>query len=228
MDIDTVDLADLGDVVDFARRFSAAHPQLDVLVNNGGSLAPSFSRSPDGTELVLASHLVGPFVLTRALLPALEAATPGQVITVTSSGMYLQRFELDGLEQTEDDYSFHKAYARSKRAQVVLTAEWARTHDPARVAFHVTHPGWVDTPGPRDGLPLFTRLTRPVLRTPEEGADTTVWLAGTPAGKLGSGQLWHDRRPRTTTRVPGTAGADAGAALVAWLEAKAAAATRLP
>lgn len=224
VDIDTVDLADLDEVVAFAQRFSARHPRLDVLVNNGGSLAPSYSRSPGGTELVLASHLVGPFVLTRALLPILEASSPGRVITVSSSGMYFQRFELDGLEQPEDGYSFQKAYARAKRAQVVLTEEWARTHDRARVAFHVTHPGWVDTPGLRDGLPLFTRLTRPVLRTPVEGADTIVWLAGAPAGDLGSGRLWHDRRARTTTRIPGTADVDRGAALVAWLEAEAEAA----
>jgi NAD(P)-dependent dehydrogenase (short-subunit alcohol dehydrogenase family) len=223
VDVDTADLADWPAVVAFARRFSEANPRLDVLVNNGGSLAPEYRRAPDGTEMTLASHLVGAFVLTHSLSANLEAAAPGRVITVTSSGMYLQPFELANLEMQEASFRFATAYARAKRAQVVLTAEWARRHDPAQVSFHVTHPGWVNTAGLRDGLPLFTAMTRPFLRAPEEGADTIVWLAGEPASAIGTGKLWHDRRPRTTTRFPRTANVDTGAALLRWLESRAAA-----
>ena len=67
------------------------------------------------------------------------------------------------------------AYARTKRMQVVLAEEWAKR---GRDAVHAVHPGWVDTPGIADSLPLFKTLTRPILRTPEQGADTFVWLAG--------------------------------------------------
>jgi NAD(P)-dependent dehydrogenase (short-subunit alcohol dehydrogenase family) len=222
VEVDTADLADWAAVVAFAERFTAANPRLDVLVNNGGSLDPTYQRAPDGTEATLASHLVGAFVLTRALLASLEAAGPGRVITVTSSGMYLQRFELANLEMPEATFRFATAYARAKRAQVVLTAEWARTTDRALVTFHANHPGWVDTVGLQVGLPAFTRLTRPLLRRPEEGADTMVWLAGAPAGLIGSGRLWHDRRPRSANRFPGKADIDSGAALVSWLESRSA------
>ena len=79
--------------------------------------------------------------------------------------------------------------------QVVLAGEWARRGKHVSSA----HPGWVDTPGIADSLPLFKTLTRPILRTPEQGADTFVWLAG---AAVPPGRFWHDRaaRPEHYTR----------------------------
>jgi hypothetical protein len=70
------------------------------------------------------------------------------------------------------------------------------------------HPGWADTPGVQDSLPAFHRVTRSVLRTPEQGADTIVWLAAaTEAGQV-SGKLWLDREPHLAAIFPGTAGSE--------------------
>jgi hypothetical protein len=66
------------------------------------------------------------------------------------------------------------------------------------------HPGWADTPGIRSGLPGFARVMGPVLRTPEQGADTAVWLAAAPEAALANGQFWLDRRPRWEHKVPWT------------------------
>ncbi len=63
------------------------------------------------------------------------------------------------------------------------------------------HPGWADTPGVQDSLPGFQRLTRPILRTPEQGADTLVWLTAT---EVPSGGFWLDRQERATVRLPWT------------------------
>jgi hypothetical protein len=69
------------------------------------------------------------------------------------------------------------------------------------------HPGWADTPGVQDALPAFRRVTQPILRTPEEGADTIVWLAGVQPIPAPNGSFWLDRRPRRTVYLPGTAAA---------------------
>ena len=70
------------------------------------------------------------------------------------------------------------------------------------------HPGWADTPGVAQSLPGFRRVTRPILRTPEQAADTAVWLTATsPPPK--SGQFWHDRRTRPTHYLPTTPYSDA-------------------
>jgi len=66
------------------------------------------------------------------------------------------------------------------------------------------HPGWAATPGIEASLPGFSRLIGPRLRTPEEGADTIVWLAAAPEATRSTGRFWLDRRPRPTVRLPGT------------------------
>jgi NAD(P)-dependent dehydrogenase (short-subunit alcohol dehydrogenase family) len=201
---DVADLADFDALRAFAERFLAAHDRLDALVHNAGALSRRYQQAADGTELTLASHVLGPFLLTSLLLPALRAAAPGRVVTVSSGGMYTQRLDLDRLEMAPDDYDGTVAYARAKRAQVVLNRVWAERTPTEQVVFHAMHPGWVDTPGIRTGLPTFHRVMRPLLRTPEQGADTVVWLASAPESLGSSGEFWHDRHRRGEHRLPWT------------------------
>ena len=95
-------------------------------------------------------------------------------------------------------------YARTKRAQVILTELWAERLAGTGVVVHAMHPGWPDTPGVASSLPRFHRLTGPLLRSPEQGADTIVWLGAAVEPGGSSGGFWHDRRQRPTHRVPWT------------------------
>jgi dehydrogenase/reductase SDR family member 12 len=205
------DLALLSDVHAVADTLLSGTDSLDVLVHNAGVVMSRYEQTIDGLETTSQVQVVAPFLLTSLLFPRLRA-TPGScVITVSSGGMYARRLDVEAL--TPDPASFNgvAAYARTKRAQVVITQEWARRTRDSGVTFHVTHPGWVDTPGLRASLPRFTRLMGPLLRTPHEGADTIVWLAGNPTGAQVSGEFWHDRRPRSTVRLPWTATPEAAA-----------------
>ena len=143
---------------------------------------------------------------------------PATIVTMSSGGMYSQRFDLGALEARPDRYDGVVAYARAKRAQLVLADAWAARFAPAQVASYAMHPGWVDTPGLADGLPRFRALVRPLLRTPEEGADTAVWLAaGGPDGGSAGGRNQADHpgslpRPasRSDHRFPVTHPSDPG------------------
>jgi dehydrogenase/reductase SDR family member 12 len=123
--------------------------------------------------------------------------------------MYTERFDLGRLEMPADGYRGTTAYARAKRAQVVLSHEWAERWAAEGVASYAVHPGWVDTPGLASGLPAFAKLG-PLLRTPVEGADTVVWLAAgearrrDPALPLTEG-FFHDRHRRGEHHLPWTA-----------------------
>ncbi len=210
------DLEDLDSVRAFARQFRATHDRLDVLIHNAGAIHPSFRTGQAGIELTVASQVAAPFLLTRLLLTPLVAAAPSRVITVSSGGMYTQRLDPATLQLPASHYRGVTAYARAKRAQVALSREWSRRFAGAGIAFHAMHPGWVDTPGVATALPRFRRLTRPILLSPEQGADTIVWLATTPPERLGPGRFWHDRRPRPEHLLPWTRDKDPAAARKLW------------
>ena len=228
-----VELADMAEpeaVVALGRCIAERHDRLDALVHNAGALAPTYRATPSGVEVTVATNVLGPYVLTATLAPLLVASAPATIVIVSSGGMYTKGFDLDRLESGPGAYNGVDAYARAKRAQVVLADAWARRFAPAGVASFAMHPGWADTPGLQAGLPRFRTLWRPLLRSPEEGADTVVWLAaGGPAAEAqrrgvpapGSG-FFHDRRSRSDHRFPvlrPTRPGDDGA-LLAWCAAR--------
>jgi NAD(P)-dependent dehydrogenase (short-subunit alcohol dehydrogenase family) len=208
------DLSDLGSVRTAAETL-AAEDRLDVLIHNAGTLHTKRRTSADGHEMTFATMVLGPHLLTRELLPLLTRTAAehagARVITVSSGGMYLQRLHLDDLDMEREPYRGTIAYARAKRAQVVLNERWARRTVGARIAFHAMHPGWAATPGIEASLPGFSRLIGRRLRTPLEGADTIAWLAAAPEVGEVTGRFWLDRRPRGTVRAPGTATSEADA-----------------
>jgi NAD(P)-dependent dehydrogenase (short-subunit alcohol dehydrogenase family) len=149
------------------------------------------TESAQGHELTLATHVLGPLLLTELMRDQLKN---GRVILVASGGMYTQHLPADP-EYRDTPYKAATAYARTKRIQVALTPLLAADLAPTFVA--TTHPGWSETPGLTESLPAFSRLTKHVLRTPEQGADTAVWLAATEPIPS-TGKFWHDRKTRPT------------------------------
>jgi NAD(P)-dependent dehydrogenase (short-subunit alcohol dehydrogenase family) len=186
---------------------------VDVLVHNAGAMTHDYTVTPEGFEVTFASQVLAPYVITSGLLEELRAAADPRVIVVSSGGMYAERLDPDTVQFGPADYDGVRSYARAKRAQVALSAEWARRFP--EIGFHAMHPGWVDTPGVATALPGFRRLTAPVLRTPAEGADTIVWLAGSSSREVPGGRFWLDRRARSTVRLPWTRPAS-GAAADLW------------
>jgi NAD(P)-dependent dehydrogenase (short-subunit alcohol dehydrogenase family) len=202
------DLGDLTSVRACAAGLLDSGERLHALINNAGVMAAQRTLSTDGIELTFATDVVGPFLLSNLLEPALAAAGDGtfgdsRLINLSSGGMYAQRLRVEDLQMTQD-YNGVTAYARSKRAIVILSELWAERWRAAQIGVHATHPGWADTQGVRDSLPTFRRLTRPILRSAEEGADTTVWLTAADPATLGTGGFWHDRARRPTHYLPST------------------------
>jgi dehydrogenase/reductase SDR family protein 12 len=177
---------------------------VSVLVNNAGVMTKERAVSADGIELTLATNVVGPFLLTNLLIPLLRESAPARIINVSSGGMYTQRVRVDDMQSERGRLDGPTVYARTKRAQVILTELWAQQLAGSGVVVHAMHPGWSDTPGVRSSLPRFYKLTRPLLRTPEQGADTIVWLGAATEPGRSSGRFWHDRRQRPTHLLPWT------------------------
>jgi dehydrogenase/reductase SDR family member 12 len=198
--LEVIDVSHLGAVRAFVERFAPAH--VDVLIHNAGVLPATRQENPEGLELTLATNVIGPFLLTHLLRAKLAAAGSARVIFVSSGGMYAQQLSLDDLQWTRRPFDGVTAYAQTKRMQVILTELLARRWTRAGIAIHAMHPGWADTPSVRSSIPRFWRLMRKRLRTPEQGADTLVWLAVAPPVGLPSGQFWFDRAPQPTHLLP--------------------------
>lgn len=194
--------------LDVARRLAeqvtSDYSRLDVLIHNAGALVHDYRQTADGFEETYAAQVLSQHIITAGLLPLLAAAGDARVITVSSGGMYAERLDVDTVEYDEEHYDGVRAYARAKRAQVALTEQWAMRFADSGVVFQAMHPGWADTPGVAASLPGFRRVTGPFLRTPEQGADTIVWLAAADEPLRNNGKFWLDRRQRATVKVPWT------------------------
>jgi NAD(P)-dependent dehydrogenase (short-subunit alcohol dehydrogenase family) len=192
------ELADLGEMEQVRRladRLAATGNAPHILIHNAGALLREKAVTREGNDASLAVNLLAPFLLTQQLLPALEAGAPARVVTVSSGGMYLQRMDLSLLDPPAAAYDGVRAYALAKRGQVILTDRWRRKWTRGKVAAHVMHPGWVDTPGIARSLPGFRSMVRRMLRTPDQGADTVVWLAAAREAEVDAGGIWLDRIP---------------------------------
>jgi dehydrogenase/reductase SDR family member 12 len=206
---EVIDLSSLESVRSGAARLLEANPKIDVLVNNAGVLLDSRQVSADGIELTLATNVLGPFLLTELLIPALAAAAivhrPARIINVSSGGMYSEAVKLDDLQSAREKWSGSAVYARTKRMQVMLTEYWASQLADQEIVVSAMHPGWADTPGVESSLPTFHKIVGKALRTPAEGADTITWLAAADEPAQSSGGFWQDRAERPVNRRPGTA-----------------------
>ena len=187
-----------------ADRILATTEPVHVLVHNAGVLPAGRSETDEGIELTFATNVLGPHLLTRLLRDRLIASAPARVIFVSSGGMYLRRLDVDDLQSRTAPFDGADAYSRSKRAEVVLAERWAEELAGTGVVVHSMHPGWADTPGIKSSIPTFQRVMGPLLRSPEQGVDTIVWLAAAAEPGAVTGRFWCDRHVRSTHRVRGT------------------------
>jgi len=198
----TLDLSTLASVRAFARSYSASHDRLDVLINNAGMMSGKRRTTPDGFEWTFAVNHLGPFLLTNLLTDLLVEASPSRVITVSSETHRSagRGLDLDDLQMTRG-YSPARAYAASKLANILFTAELDRLLGPSGVTARALHPGVVATnfgkgaESPR-WMGLAMRVLSPILRSPEKGAATSVHLATAPFAELDAGIYWSDSRPK--------------------------------
>ena len=144
-------------------------------------MPPERKETAQGHEMAFATHVLGPFLLTAGLRPLLQADGDGRVVFVSSGGMYTSGLETD-LEYTEGEYKGVRAYARTKRMQVVLTEQLGTAFSAAERSGGAQHASGVGghARGQRFDSRVSSKVAGPILRSPELGADTIVWLLAAP------------------------------------------------
>jgi NAD(P)-dependent dehydrogenase (short-subunit alcohol dehydrogenase family) len=198
--LEAIDLSDLAVVRACSERLASQLQRLDVLINNAANAFEKRALSAAGVEVTFATNVLGPFALTNALLPLMQRGS--RIINVSSGGMYLAKLDLNDILGERRHYDELMAYARSKRALMMLTELWAKQLAGTGITVNCMHPGWADTPLVQTGLPVFRQTMRRFLRTPAEGADTIVWLAAAREVAGVTGRFWFDRRARAIHKFP--------------------------
>lgn len=167
----TADLSSQAQIRTLAEEFKSKYNRLHVLVNNAGALFTSYRESVDGIEMTFALNHLAYFLLTDLLLDQVTASAPARIINVASDAHQGSSINFDDLNQREG-YSGWTAYGMSKLANIVFTYELARRLKGTGVTANAVHPGFVATNFQRAaGLSMRGPLS------PEEGADTQIWLA---------------------------------------------------
>lgn len=170
---------------------------INVLLNNAGVILPGYHLTEDGFELQFGVNHLGHFLLTLELLPLIKAAAPSRIINVASGAHKIGKIHFDDIN-LERKFRFWEAYGRSKLANVLFTYELADRLEGTGVTVNCLHPGAVSTSMGinRDtGFgSLIVKLIKPFFQTPEQGADTSVYLAVSDEVEGISGKYFYRRK----------------------------------
>jgi NAD(P)-dependent dehydrogenase (short-subunit alcohol dehydrogenase family) len=179
---------------ELARRVDA----LDLLVNNHGVTLMRRETTPDGYEATFAINHLGYFHLTGVLLPKLRATPGARIVSVASEAHRFGALDLADLH-SEKKYAAMRVYGKSKSANILFTRELARRYGTPQLTINCVHPGGVATnlgAGQGPWLDRLHKLVMLFMKTPEEGARTSLHAATAPEAAGANGAYYADCKPK--------------------------------
>ncbi len=197
------DLSSLADIRRLADEYRQKYSRLDVLVNNAGGIFANRQLTADGYERTFALNHLAYFLLTNLLLDMLKASAPARIINVSSRSHLGAALNFDDL-QNQQHYGIGggQAYGQSKLANVLFTYELARRLAGSGVTVNAVHPGAVATgfgENNAGAMRFAMRVFHLFALTPEQGADTIVYLASSPDVEGVTGKYWVNRKPMSSS-----------------------------
>jgi NAD(P)-dependent dehydrogenase (short-subunit alcohol dehydrogenase family) len=204
VDVFIADLSSQAEVRRLAGEVLSAYPRLDVLVNNAGGYWDTRHITADGLEHTFALNHLAPFLLTDLLLERLKESAPARVVTVASGAHTSGRIDFDDL-QGERSWSGSRAYDQSKLANILFTYELARRLQDSDVTANALHPGVVRTSFGAEDPGVVQRLVvpfvRPFMKTPAQGAATSICLASARDLARVTGRYFADSKPKRSSKA---------------------------
>ncbi len=197
------DLGSLKSIRNFCLEFKKKYQQLNVLINNAGVVLPGYHQTADGYELQFGVNHLGHFLLTNELLDVLIASAPARVINVSSGIHKTGKIYFEDVN-LKKNYTFWRAYAQSKLANILFTYELSERLKGTGVTANCLHPGAVATSlgiNRDTGFgKFFTRLLKPFFLTSEQGAETSIYLATSDDVEGVSGSYFYRKRPVSSSK----------------------------
>ena len=190
----TADLSNLAGIMQAAATFKQRHTHLHILVNNAGALFARRQLTSDGYEMTFALNHLNYFLLTILLLDILKASAPARIVNVSSDAHEGATIDFDNL-QGEKHYAGMRAYGQSKLANILFTYELARHLEGSGVTVNALHPGFIATGFARNNGIFYNfgmKVIGLFIRKPDQGAQTSIYLASSPEVEGVSGKYFVD------------------------------------
>jgi len=189
-------LSSIKEIIRVATEIKAEHKKIDILINNAGAYFSDYKLSVDGNELTLATNHIPYFLLTRLLLPLLKKSAAARIINVASQANKYGSINFNNF-QCHKNYNAMKAYANTKLYNIMHMLFLAKQLCGTNVSINAMHPGGVDTGFAKDAKGLTGFIFRNMhfmLRKPEKGAETLIWLALSNKAEGFNGKYFYDKK----------------------------------
>ena len=187
-----------------AAKILKQYDKIDILINNAGMLAKERVITVDGYESTFAINHLAPFLLTNLLLDRIKATPNSRIITLSSDGhQMVKKIDFDNL-QAEKSFEKWHAYGLSKLCNIYFTTELAKRLKDTHVTANSVHPGVVRTNFGNTSSRLvrwIIKIFGIFLRSPEKGAETSVFLADSENVAKISGKYFYNKRIYKTTEL---------------------------
>ena len=217
IEIEELDLNDQNSIEAFAKKFMDSENGLDVLINNAGVMATPEMKTKDGFEYQIGVNHLGHFKLTNMVLPKLlESQRDARIVNVSSEAHRFGKLEKNDLfYEKAGSYNNWKSYGQSKLANILFANELQRKLEREKdcdyVSVNSLHPGAVDTELGRylydmDKKPqwyeeIIFNIIRQTMKTPAQGAETSVYLASDPTAKQYRGKYFDNCKEKVSTNA---------------------------
>jgi len=198
-----LDLSSLASVRECAEQLGNSLEKIDILINNAGIMACPEMRTQEGFEMQIGTNHFGHFLLTNLVMPLLKKAAPtARIVNVSSLAHTRGQIQWDDINFEKTPYDAIKAYGQSKLANILFTKELARKGEGSGVNAYALHPGVINTELGRHLKDTFGpfvclwKVAMPFIKTPESGANTTIYCAVDESIADHNGRYYSDCREK--------------------------------
>lgn len=187
----------------FVAKFTAQYSHLHILINNAAGFFYKRQETKEGYELTFATNYLGPFLLTNLLLDIMKVSIPARIINVSSNGQMMAKLTEENI-MLQNGYSSIKAYGNSKLALTMFTYELAHRLIGTGIDVNAVHPGEIKTDFGVSNSPWYFKPMHALgglfKKTPEQGAETSIYLASSPDVEGMTGKYFINCQPKRSTK----------------------------
>ena len=200
VDLFLCDLSSLKEIRNFATEFKSKYQNLHVLINNAGVMLSKKDFSVDGFEMNFAVNHLAPFLLTNLLLDILKKSAPSRIINVGSAAHKMGKIDFEDLQSENKKGRLMGVYGNSKLAMTLVSYKLSKMLEGSNVTVNILHPGLVNTNLGRDRSSTSKGFASKFFKSPEVGAETSIFLASSPEVEGITGKYFTKKKEKASSK----------------------------